>query len=135
MTRSDHLDADGLRLIETFPTRFFLTAEEAMASSSMAIGASSSVFVLPSGVFTWVDDTGQWLHPEYGTSHWLNEFVNRKLDSDGDVDPAAPVPTEIATRVTTDDPFSDDNFGPWVWSDGEDVEIKTAAAQPAPLRF
>ncbi|MEO6653114.1 MAG: hypothetical protein ABIP17_10705 [Ilumatobacteraceae bacterium] len=101
----------------------------------MTIGASSSVFVMPSGVFTWVDETGQLIHPEYGTSHYLNEFIDTQFDDDGDIDRDAVMPTEVATRVTTDDPFSDDNFGPWVWSGGDDVELTTAAAQLAPFRF
>lgn len=135
MMKSSHLDADGTRLVEQFPTRSYFTAEEAMASSSMAICASSSVFVMPSGVFTWVDDTGQWLHPEYGTSHSLSELVDPLLDDDGEPDLDALMPTEVATRCTTDDPFSDDNFGPWVWSDGDDVAVVTVSAQPAPLLF
>jgi hypothetical protein len=31
--------------------------------------------------------------------------------------------------------FSDDNFGPWVWSGGDDVAVVTVSAEPAPLLF
>lgn len=124
MIRSNDLNDRGEELIAKFPTRFFLTANEAMARSSIEISGSSRVFVLPCGVFTWTDGDGYWIHPEYGNRHQLHEF-----DDDFEADDDAPGPTEVAERVTYDDPFSDDNFGPWELLDGDVVETTIVSAE------
>jgi len=131
MIRSTHLNARGEELIAMFPTRFFLTADEAMARSSMEISGSSRVFVMPCGAFTWTDGDGYWLHPEYGSPHHLHEFRDDAED-DGDDDDA---PTEVATRTTYDDPFSDDNFGPWELVSGDEVYITLVSAEPPRFWF
>ena len=108
--------SESARLMTTFPTRFFPTAQEAMSRSSLETNASSKVFVLPCGAFTWTDGDGLWIHPAYGSRHplsWLDE---------SDTDEGGPMPTEVAARVTTDDHFSETNFGDWERSDGTEVE-------------
>ena len=125
MIRSTHLDARGEELIAQFPTRFFLTAEEAMARSSIEISGSSQVFVMPCGAFTWTDGDGYWIHPEYGKRYQLHEFEDEVLDADGNV----LIATEVAERETDDDPFSHDNFGPWTMLDGAEIARTDVSAE------
>ena len=126
MIQSTHLDARGEELIGKFPTRFFLTADEAMARSSIEICGSSRVYVMPCGAFTWTDVDGYWIHPEYGSRHHLDEFEDVVESRDDD----APTTTEVATRTTYDDPFSDENFGPWELVGGDEVNISQVSAEP-----
>ena len=125
MIRSNDLNARGEELIAKFPTRFSLTAEEAMARSSIEISGSSRVWVMPCGAFTWTDGDGYWIHPEYGNRFQLDDF-----DDDEVRDDDAPVATEVADRVTYDDPFSNDNFGPWQLVDGSEVQAGFVSALP-----
>ena len=125
MIRSNDLNARGEELIAKFPTRFSLTAEEAMARSSIEISGSSRVWVMPCGAFTWTDGDGYWIHPEYGNRFQLDDF-----DDDEILDDDSPVPTEVADRVTYDDPFSDDNFGPWELTGGREVNTVFVSAVP-----
>lgn len=128
MIRSNDLNARGEELIAKFPTRFSLTAEEAMARSSIEISGSSRVWVMPCGVFTWTDGDGYWIHPEYGNRFQLDDF-----DDDEVRDDDAPVATEVADRVTYDDPFSNDNVGPWELVGGHEVQMTNISAEPAGL--
>lgn len=132
MIRSDHIDHHGEHLLATFPTRFFVTAEGAMASSSMEISGSSTVYVMPSGVFTWTNDGGSWLHPDDGRRYPLSDFHEPELDEDGDVALDAKLPTAVAERMTDDDPFAHDNVGPWMSLDGDEIPTSVVAAQPRP---
>jgi|GEM_PF-4315731 len=133
MIRSSNLTSRALELMHTFPTMFFMTAEEAMARSSNEISGSSRIWVLPCGAFTWTDGDGSWIHPEYGNRYDLEDFYDVETDEDNEPMPDAPVATEIADRTTHDDPFSRDNFGPWTLMDGEEVEIATVTAKPSPF--
>ena len=125
MIRSNDLNARGEELIAKFPSRFSLTAEEAMARSSIEISGSSRVWVLPCGAFTWTDGDGYWIHPEYGNRFQLDDF-----DDDEVLDDDTPVPTEVADRVTHDDPFANDNVGPWELVGGHEVPMTNVSAEP-----
>ena len=125
MIRSNDLNARGVELIAKFPSRFSLTAEEAMARSSIEISGSSRVWVLPCGAFTWTDGDGYWIHPEYGNRFQLDDFNDDEVRDDD-----APVATEVADRVTYDDPFSNDNIGPWELVGGREVPTVFVSAVP-----
>ena len=125
MIRSNDLNARGEELIAKFPTRFSLTAEEAMARSSIETSGSSRVWVMPCGAFTWTDGDGFWIHPEYGNRFQLDDF-----DDDEVRDDDAPVATEVADRATYGDPFSNDNFGRWQLVDGSKVQAGFVSAVP-----
>jgi len=64
---------------------------------------------------------------EYGTNHKLHEFEDDVEDRDDD----ALVATEVADRVTHDDPFSNDNFGPWELVGGDEVDVTLVSAEPS----
>lgn len=80
MIRSNDLNARGEELIAKFPTRFSLTAEEAMARSSIEISGSSRVWVMPCGAFTWTDGDGFWIHPEYGNRFQLDDCRRGRVE-------------------------------------------------------
>lgn len=62
-------------------------------------------------VFTWTDEGGWWTHPEHGSRYPLTDFYDIEVDEDGEPRDDAKVHTEVADRVTYDDPFSHENFG------------------------
>jgi hypothetical protein len=119
MTKPIPINSEGRRLMEMYPTRFFDNAEEAMSSSDAEVAASSAVWLLPCGVYTWVDDGGLWIHPESQSPHSLDSFYERPVDEDGRPDESKPGAIEIAHRITTDHPTGD-NFGPWEYLDDRD---------------
>jgi len=84
---------------------------------------------MPCGAFTWTDSDGYWIHPDHGNRYTLDDFDDVELGDDGREVAGTPVPTEIAERITDDDPFSDDNFGPWCWMNGDEVSATIVSAE------